>query len=50
MVEEWNQCLSGDVYGIIKETYDKDKNQVDQESVWGFYGYDYAIEALKNEI
>ena len=50
LIERWNQCLSGDVYGIVKETYDKDKNQIDQDAVWGFYGYKYALEALKTEI
>jgi len=50
LVETWNQYLSGDVYGIVKETYDKDKIQVDQESVWGFYGHKYALEALKTDI
>lgn len=49
-VKTWNCYLEGDVYGIIKETYDKDKQQVDNDSCWGFYGYKYALEALKTEI
>lgn len=50
LVEEWNQYLTGDVYGIIKETYDKEKNQIDHDSCWGFYGHKYALEALQSEI
>jgi len=50
LVETWNQYLSGDVYGIVKETFDKEKNQVDEGSCWGFYGYKYALEALKTDI
>ena len=50
LVETWNQYLSGDVYGIVKETFDKEKNQVDEDSCWGFYGYKYALEALKTDI
>jgi hypothetical protein len=50
LVETWNQYLTGDVYGIVKETYDKDKNQIDHDSVWGFYGYKYALEALKTDL
>lgn len=50
LVEEWNQYLTGDVYGIVKETYNKDKEQVDEESCWGFYGHKWAMEALKTEI
>lgn len=53
LVTEWNQYLSGDVYGIVKETYDTEKKQIDQQDiqdVWGFYGYKYALEALQTEI
>jgi hypothetical protein len=49
-VEIYNQYLVGDVYGIVRETYDADKQQVNQDSVWGFYGYGDAKEALKTEI
>jgi hypothetical protein len=50
LVKAWNQYLSGDVYGIVKETYDKDKQQLDQESCWGFYGYEEALADLKTGI
>ena len=50
LVEQWNQYLSGDVYGIVKETYDKNKKQIDEDSCWGFYGHKYALEALQTEI
>jgi len=50
LVETWNQYLSGDVYGIVKETYDKDKKQIDEDSCWGFYGFEYAKQALETEI
>jgi hypothetical protein len=49
IVDEWNVYLSGDVYGCIAESFDKEKNSVDHDSCWGFYGYDYAMESLKNE-
>jgi hypothetical protein len=48
IIKDWNAYLSGDVYGIVKETYDKGKNQVDQDSCWGFFEYKYAIEELKS--
>jgi hypothetical protein len=50
LVEEWNQYLHGDVFGIVKETYDKDKKQLDEESVWGFNGFEYAKKALLTDI
>jgi predicted DNA-binding transcriptional regulator len=49
-VKTYNQYLEGDVYGIVCEKYDKDRNQIDQDSVWGYYGREYAEEALRSEI
>jgi len=45
MVEEWNQYLSGDVWGYTIE--DGEENAYD--SCWGFYGFEYAKqEAISN--
>jgi hypothetical protein len=49
-VETWNQYLSGDVYGVVCETFNKDKEQLDQESCWGFYGHESAKEELQSMI
>jgi hypothetical protein len=46
LVESWNRYLSGDVYGCVKETFTKDKETIDHESCWGFYGKQYALEEL----
>ena len=46
VIDRWNYYLSGDVYGIVKETYDKHKAQIDHDSRWGFYGHKYALEQL----
>lgn len=59
-LKSWNQYLSGDVYGIVYEYYDENKNQIKEESCWGYYGYDdtkkemidglkYHIEQLKKD-
>jgi len=50
LIEEWNQSLSGDVYCIVKEVYNKKKEQLNYDVVGGFYGHKYAIEALKTDI
>jgi hypothetical protein len=50
LVEQWNQYLHGEVFGIVKETYNKDKEQIHCESVWGFYGFEYAQQALETDI
>ena len=50
LLEEWNQYLAGDVYGIVKDTYDKDKKLINNDAVWGFYGQQYALEALQTDI
>ena len=48
LIENWNAYLSGDVYGCVREKYDKDKKQISEDSCGGFSGYIYAIEELKN--
>jgi hypothetical protein len=50
LVEEWNYWLSGEVYGIVREDYDNDKQPLREESCWGFYGYKYAMEARLTDI
>jgi hypothetical protein len=47
LLEQWNQYLGGDVYGIVIDKYDKNKKLVDNDSTWGYYGYKYAMEELK---
>ena len=47
LVEEWNAFLSGDVYGCVVEYYDENKKQINQESCWGFVGFEEAKEELK---
>jgi hypothetical protein len=42
LVKSWNQYLSGEVYGVVKETYNKNKGKIDSDSVWGYYGYEFA--------
>lgn len=50
MIESWNTFLSGDVYGVVVEYFDKDKNKLDHDSVWGCYGYDYALKDMDSAI
>lgn len=47
LIQDWNCVLSGDVYGCVVETYDHDKNRIEQDSCWGYYGQEYALEQLK---
>ena len=46
LIETWNQALSGDVYVLVVETYDKDKNPVDLDTLGGVYGYNNALAEL----
>jgi hypothetical protein len=47
LIESWNCYLSGDVYGCVVETYDKDKELVDYDSCWNFYRFKDALKELK---
>lgn len=38
-VEEYDQYLTGDVWGYVIE----DEDGIELDSCWGFYGYDYAL-------
>lgn len=45
-----NQWQNGDVYCIVKETYDKNKKYIDHDLIGGYFGYKDAISALETEI
>ena len=47
LVNEWNAVLSGDVYGCVVEYYNKNKKQLNQESCWGFIGFEEAKAELR---
>lgn len=49
-VETYNQYLTGDCYCLVKETYDKDKNYIDHDTLGGCYGYEEAQKSLDTEI
>ncbi len=45
LVDEWNQYLSGDIYGFQSE----DEDGKDIDSCWGFYGHDFEKNGLLND-
>jgi len=47
--EEYTKWCNGDCYGVVVVTYDKDGEQIDWDSCWGFIGDDYAYESLVND-
>jgi hypothetical protein len=47
LISTWNQYMSGDVYGCIKEEYNQNKEQIKEDSCWGFYGYKDTLQELK---
>jgi hypothetical protein len=48
--EVFNQWADGEVYCIVKETFDHNKKQIDYDVVGGYYGYSEALESLKTDI
>lgn len=46
-VTEYDNMLTGNVYGLVSETYTEDKEQIDHDSCWGYFGYEHAQGALK---
>jgi len=49
-VEIYSQYLEGDVYCIVKENYNKNKEQVDYDVCGGYFGYGEALKSLETEI
>ena len=49
-VETYNQYITGDCYSLVKETYNKDKEQINYDILGGFFGYNDSLKALKTEI
>jgi hypothetical protein len=47
-IDNWNAILSGEVYGLVVERYDKAKKQISENSCWGFVGTDYALKELED--
>lgn len=48
--EIFNQWANGQVYCIVKEIYNKNKEQIDYDVVGGYYGYKSSLKALEKEI
>ena len=45
-ISGWNKILGGEVFGVVREMYDKKKNPLEHDSCWGFVGLDYAKRSL----
>lgn len=50
LIGDWNAYLSGDVYGIVQETFDAQKRAIDQDSVWGYVGREWAARSLREDL
>ena len=51
-IKEWNQYLSGDIWGMCTDVFDaKTKENIIEESeaLWGGYGYNDCLKQLKEE-
>jgi len=48
--ETHNKWANGDVYCLVKETYNKNREYVAHDIVGGYYGYKEALKALETEI
>lgn len=48
--EVFNQWVNGNVYTIVKETYNKDKEQINYDCIGGYFGYEDSLKALETEI
>lgn len=49
-LESYNKYCTGDVWGVVVVWFDKDGDEIDSDSCWGFLGLDYAEECLEEEM
>jgi hypothetical protein len=49
-VKTYDDYLTGEVYCIVKETYNKKKEPIAQDNIGGYFGYEYALESLKTDL
>lgn len=48
-LSQYNDIISGNVYGCVVQVHDLEGAQLSEESCWGFIGTDHAEESLKDE-
>ncbi len=46
----YDKYVRGEVYTIVKETYDKNREQIDYDCVGGYFGYEDSLKALETDI
>ena len=49
-VKIYDQYIQGDTYCLVKENYNQNKENIDYDTLGGFFGYEDSLEALKTEI
>ena len=47
--ESYTSWLNGDCYGIVTERFDEKGEFQDDDSCWGFVGFDYAKQSLEEQ-
>jgi len=47
-IDIWNKLLSGEVYCAVVETYNKNKEHIDYDTIGGIVGCEEALEELKS--
>ena len=49
LLDQWNKYLTSEVFCLVKQDHDKDKNLENYETVGGYYGLDFALSQLETE-
>lgn len=48
-LDEYTNWCNGEVFGCVVQIHEEDGEMVNEDSCWGFIGYEHAEEALKEE-
>ena len=49
-LESFNAWLSGDCYGVITQVFDREGDEIDEDSCWGYVGHGYARQELTDRV
>lgn len=49
-VDEYNAWTSGDCYGVVVQTHDKEGELIESDECWGYVGGEYAEMHLKDQV
>lgn len=49
-LDQYNAIISGEVYGVVVDRFDREGEKIDSDACFGYVGFDWAMENLKMQM